>query len=339
MIEHLKSWLPVDAVISNGRPGIEWLDMTGVALTEPFFHQTVARVKKERVSSPPLITDFDELIRLEKVSDSLPPSGFIFHSSRCGSTLVANSCRALEGALVVAEPPVLDKLISRFFTDTDEAGTKELFYSMLLKCAMSALGQRRLGNERHYFIKFAAASILQFHRIRRIWPNVPALFLYRDPVEVIFSNLQNIPEWMTIESNPQTSAAIVDVTEKDLTSLSPEEFCARALGRFYSAAASAQDENSLLCNYDKLSADTLLRLIEFFGVPISPNEADRIRQNASLYSKDYSRTFRTDADLKRANASERVKELAKQWALLPYQHLVKLEEQRNTSSSRRAQST
>src|SRR5215475_15776445 len=157
MIEHLKSWLPVDAVISNGRPGIEWLDMTGVALTEPFFHQTVARVKKERVFSPPLITDFDELIRVEKVSDSLPLSGFIFHSSRCGSTLVANSCRALEGALVVAEAPVLDKLISRFFTDTDEAGTKDLFYSVLLKCAVSALGQRRLGNERYYFIKFAAA--------------------------------------------------------------------------------------------------------------------------------------------------------------------------------------
>ncbi len=336
MIEHLKSWLPVDAVISNGRPGIEWLDMTGVTLTEPFFHQTVARVRKERVSSLPRITDFDELIRLEKVSDSLSPSGFIFHSSRCGSTLVANSCRALEGALVVAEPPVLDKLISRFFTDRDEDGTKELFYSVLLKCAVSALGQRRLGNERHYFIKFATASILQFHRIRRIWPTVPALFLYRDPVEVIVSNLQNIPEWMTIESNPKTSAAIVDVSEEDLTSLCPEEFCARALGRFYSAAASAQDENSLLCNYDKLSADTLLRLMRFFRVPISQEEADRIRQDASLYSKDSSRTFRTDSDVKRANASERVTELAKQWALLPYQHLVRLEAHRNTSSSRRA---
>ena len=337
MIEHLKSWLPVDAVISNGRPGIEWLDMTGVALTEPFFHQSAARVREERTSSP-LITDFDELIRLEKVSDSLAPSGFIFHSSRCGSTLVANSCRALKGALVVAEPPVVDKLISRFFTDTDEDGTKELFYSVLLKCAVSALGQRRLGNERYYFIKFAAASILQFRRVRRVWPTVPALFLYRDPVEVIVSNLQNIPEWMTIESNPKASAAIVGVSEKDLTSLSPEEFCARALGRFY-AAASAQDENSLLCNYDKLSADTLLRLIEFFRVPISAEEAETIRQNASLYSKDPSQTFRADGDLKRASASERVTELAKQWALLPYQRLVRLEAQTDASSCRKAQST
>ena len=338
MIEYLKSWLPVDAVIKDGHPGIEWLDMSGVALTEPFFHQTVARVRKETASSLPLITDFDELIRLEKVSDSLPPSGFIFHSSRCGSTLVTNSCRALEGALVVAEPPVLDKLISRFFTDTDGTGAKELLYSVLLKCAVSALGQRRFGNERHYFIKFAVASVLQFHRIRRIWPTVPALFLYRDPIEVIVSNMQNIPEWMTIESNPKTSAAIVGVTEEDLTSLSPEEFCARALGRFYAAAASAQDENSLLCNYDKLSAETLLRLIEFFRVHITQEEADSIRQSASLYSKDPSRTFRADGDLKRAEASERVKELAKQWALLPYQHLIRLEEQRNASSSRMAQS-
>lgn len=330
-INHVKSWLPVDAVINEGRPGIEWLDMSGVAFTEPFFHQTVARVRRERGLSLPLITDFDELIRLEKISDSLPPSGFIFHSSRCGSTLVANSCRALEGALVVAEAPVLDKLISRFFTDTDEAGTKELLYSVLLKCAVSALGQRRFGNERHYFIKFAAASILQFRRIRRIWPTVPALFLYRDPVEVIVSNLLNTPEWMSIESNPTTSAAIVGVSEEDLASLSPEEFCARALGRFYSAAASAQDENSLLCNYDKLSADTLLQLMKFFRVSITREESDRIRQNASMYSKDFSRTFRADGDLKRANASERVREMAKQWALLPYQDLLRLEEQRTAS--------
>ena len=305
--------------------------MSRVDLAEPFFDQTVARVRKESAAAP-LITDLDELIRLEKVSDSLQPSGFIFHSSRCGSTLVANASRSLRDSLVVSEAPVLDKLISRFFTDTDEAGTKEVLYSVFLRGAVSALGQRRFGTERHYFIKFAPTSILQFARIRRIWPGVPAIFLYRDPVEAMVSNLQNIPDWMTIQSNPEASAAVVGVSQSDLASLSPGELCARALGRFYSAAAAEMDEDTLLCNHSELSPETLLRLIRFFRVTVSAEEAETINQQASLYSKDPLRqtAFSDDAHSKRANASIYIKEMAEKWAMPAYQQLVELQQLRTT---------
>lgn len=315
------SKLPVDAVVEQGRPAIEWLDMTGVTLTEPFFHQTVARVKETRNS---VLSDLNELIRFEKGTDSLAPSGFIFHTSRCGSTLLANACRMLSGSLVVAEAPVVDKLISRFFTDTDDE-KKELLYSVLLRCAVSALGQRRFGKERHYFIKFAVASILQFSRIRRIWPTVPVVFLYRDPVETMVSNLRNVPEWMTIDSNPATSAAIAGVKEEDLRAVSSDEFCARALGRFYDAVAASRDDNSLLCNYNELSAEKLLRLINFFGVSATEEESEKIRASTQVYSKDPARTFQRDGDLKKANAPERVKQLAERWAMPPYQRLVELQ--------------
>jgi hypothetical protein len=325
-IEQLRSWLPVDAMVWQGRPALEWVNMSGVVLAEPFFDQTVARVRKDPGSGLPLITSLDELVRLEKVSDSLPPSGFIFHSSRCGSTLVANAVRALRNSLVVAEAPVLDKLISRLFTDTDEVGTKELIYSAFLRGAISALGQRRFGTERHYFVKFAPTSILQFARIRRIWPRVPALFLYRDPIEVMVSNLQNVPDWMKIESNPKVSAAVLGVNQSDLVSLSPAEFCARALGRFYSAAVE-MGENTLLCNHNELSPETLLRLIRFFVGSVSDDEADAIKLQASLYSKDRFRqtAFSDDAHSKRAKASAYMQEMVDQWAMPAYLRLVELQ--------------
>jgi hypothetical protein len=332
-IEQLRSWLPADAIVWQGRPSIEWLDMSGITLDEPFFHQSAARVKRDRARTPPIITGLHELIRFEKISNGLQPSGFIFHSSRCGSTLVANAARALRDSLVIAEAPVLDKLVSRFFTDTDEAGTKELLYSVFLRSAVSALGQRRFGSERHYFIKFSASSILQFTRIRRIWPRVPVIFVYRDPIEVMVSNLQNVPQWMTIESNPTVSAAVVGVTQSQLVSLSPEELCARALGRFYSAAAAGMDENSLLCNHNELSPETLLRLIKFFGVSISVDEEQAIFRQAGLYSKDPLRqkAFSNDTDSKRSSASNDVKEQAEKWAIPAYQQLVHLHQSRTTS--------
>ncbi|MGH9967409.1 MAG: hypothetical protein ACREBG_06200 [Pyrinomonadaceae bacterium] len=332
-IEQLKSWLPVDAIVRNGRPGIEWMDMSGVVLAEPFFSETVDRVRKEKVGTRALVTDFAALIRLEKISDSLQPSGFIFHSSRSGSTLVANACRALRDALVVAEAPAIDKLISRFFTDTDADGTKELFYSVFLRGAVSALGQRRLGNERHYFVKFASTSTLQFARIRRVWPTVPAVFLFRDPIEVMVSNMRSLPQWMVIESNPATAAAIIGVSLEEVMLISPEEFCARALGGYYAAVEAIADEHTLLINYDQLTPNALLQVVRFFGVSPSAEEIDAIIETCRPYSKDPTRTqvFRPDGAAKRADASDLTKEMVEKWALPSYRRLTKLQMHRTAA--------
>ncbi len=323
-VKRLRSWLPVDAIVRNGRPGIEWLDMSGIVFEEPFFNQTVERIRRTRVRAERVVSDLDALIQLEKISDSLAPSGFIFHSSRCGSTLVVNACKELKGSLVIAEAPAVDKLISRFFTDVDADGTKGLLYSIFVRGAISALGQRRFGNERLYFVKFACTSTLQFARIRRIWPKVPAVFLYRDPVEVMVSNLATVPEWMVIESNPATAAAIIGVSQSELERISREEFCARALGRYYSAAETIADERTLLLNHDELTPEVLLRLVKFFGVAPSTDETEAIGQTARLYSKDPARssTFQDDRDSKRTKASAYIREMAEVWAMPSYRRLT-----------------
>ncbi|HEX6650149.1 MAG TPA: hypothetical protein VF075_11430, partial [Pyrinomonadaceae bacterium] len=79
----LKHWLPVDAVVVDGRPGLWWMDMSEVNLSEPFFQQTVERAKSENGNRPERFTEFDVLLQLEKTFDSVAPTGFIFHSSRC----------------------------------------------------------------------------------------------------------------------------------------------------------------------------------------------------------------------------------------------------------------
>src|SRR5215470_16817888 len=148
-------WMPVDAVVVNGRPGLAWMDMTDARLTEPFFQQTVNRLRAEHPEREERFTEFDALVQLEKTFDSVAPTGFIFHSSRCGSTLLSNACGAITDAIVLSEPPAVDKLIARFITDADEQGTKEKLYSIFLRGVVKALAQRRTGRERYLFIKFA----------------------------------------------------------------------------------------------------------------------------------------------------------------------------------------
>ena len=110
--EQLKWWFPVDAVIDGGRPAVEWMDMRDVTFNEPFFHETIERVKGKRCSES-VVTDLDFLLQMEKICDNVEPAGLSFHTSRCGSTLLANACRALRGSIVISEAPVLDKLASR----------------------------------------------------------------------------------------------------------------------------------------------------------------------------------------------------------------------------------
>src|SRR5215203_3952872 len=140
------------------------MDMSDLNLTEPFFQQTIERATLE--TREELFTEFDVLLQPESLLDTVPPTGFIFHSSRCGSTLVANACRAVAGSIVISEANAIDKLIARFVTDTGDV--KESVYSVFLRGVVHALGQRRSGGEQHLFVKFACCGFSQIDRIRRI---------------------------------------------------------------------------------------------------------------------------------------------------------------------------
>ena len=318
--DELRSYFPVDAVIREGKPQIEWVRMADTRFREPFFHQTVERA---RAASPSVFTDLDMLLQVATTVPALSPSGFIFHTSRCGSTLVANACRALDSTRVIAEAAVIDKLISRLFTDAETGSTKEIVYLSLMRAATESLA-RDLEAGSRYFVKFACTSILQIKALRRTWPNVPFLILFRDPIEVTVSNVRNRPEWMSVDSNPAAAAAIIGVDVKQLSAMTDEEFCARALGRYYAAAHTvAGDRSTRLVDYSELTIKKLLEILGSFGVTPSTHERAAIEGSLLWYSKDPTRSFRPDSNDKLAAASGFVIEAVEKWALPRYEQLIR----------------
>lgn len=320
--EELRGWLPVDAFVEGGRPLLRWLNMEGVRLAEPFFEQTVERVRRERPGGEEWLTDFDALVQLEKTADAPRPDGFIFHSSRCGSTLVANACRALDGAVVVSEAAPVDKLVWQYLPG--DGGALRLLRRVFLRAAVGLLGRPRFPDERRLFVKFSCCSVLRLSFVRSIWQDVPWVFVYRDPVEVMVSNLRNPPEWMGFESQPALAAAVSGAGEAEAVRMGREEFCARALGRFYDAAADEAGAGALLVGYEELSAAKLDEVVRFFGVTPTADESGRIDQTSGLYAKDAvpARRFEPDGEEKRAAASARVREAAGRWAAGPYRRLL-----------------
>ena len=296
------------------------MEMPDVSLDEPFFQQTVDRAKTKNRGE--LFTEFDVLLQLEKVLESVPPTGFIFHSSRCGSTLVANACRAIANSIVLSEANAIDKLIARFFTDANEGGVKESLYSIFLRGVVHALGQRRSGNEQHLFIKFACTSFAQIERITRIWPHVPWLFLYRDPVETIVSNANHQPSWL-LDDDWRVLASITGVSTNEVAAMSLEERCARSIGSFYSRAVALANDKSMLLNYNQLSVPVISSVLEFFNVSPSPQELEAIARTRGIYSKEVSgtRTFIADTYAKQKLASDLVRKVTEAWSNEAYQRL------------------
>ena len=208
-------------------------------------------------------------------------------------------------------------------TDVDNNSTKELLYSIFLRATVAAVGQRRTGNNRHLFIKFACCSVSQIERIRRIWPKVPWVFNYRDPVETIVSNMQNLPTWLQDEDH-RVLAAIVNASNVEVAGMSKEELCARSIAAFYTTAHRVANDRALLLNYDQLSPAEVANMLEFFGVSPTAAEMETIASQSRIYSKAMpaaARAFVADAKVKQSLATDLIREMAQRWANEPYQLL------------------
>lgn len=321
--------MPVDAVVVNGRPGLTWMNLSDVELKEPFFQQTIDRVREQEPWRGDLFTEFDALLQLDRDLPRVQPSGFIFHSSRCGSTLLANACRALDDSIVLSEANVIDKLVARFITDAADDPVKGSLYSVLLRAVVNAIvnAQSSHTDKPRVFVKFAACSVSQIERIRRIWPDVPWVFNYRDPVETIVSNMTSVPPWL-VDEDHRILAHITGTTPAAIAEMSLEELCARSIGSFYAAAHSLANHNSMLLNYTQLSVPALTSVLEFFQVRPTPEELERITSGSRIYSKEAAgaREFVPDAEAKQKSASDRVRQCAQEFAIGPYQALERKRE-------------
>lgn len=312
-------WMPVDAVVVDGRPGLLWMQMSDVSFSEPFFQQTVDRVRTEHPGRTERFTEFDALLQLDQVLRRVRPAGFIFHSSRCGSTLLANACRCINDSVVLSEANAIDKLVARFITDANDP-VRESLYSVLLRAVVNALAQRESGEQR-VFIKFSCCSVSQLERIGRIWPRVPWVFLYRDPIETIVSNVSNPPAWL-LDEDRRILAHITGTTPAQVAEMPLEELCARSIGSFFSTAHTLANDNSMLLNYRQLSLSVLCDVLRFFGLRPTAAEMETVTSRSRLYSKNAEdRPFVSDAETKRQNASEFVRDAAERWANKPYLQL------------------
>ena len=214
----LTNWTPVALHLDAPTPSIEWGDFGSLRFTEPFFDDTVARWAA--ADPPPRVvrTGLEALAVLDQ-APSLDPNGFVFHLSRCGSTLLTRLLQQLPGCVVVSEPAMINQVLQ-----ADAAIIDEETRVRLLRLLIRAFGRVRLGDERHYVLKLSSWNVRKLDVFRNAFPKTPLLWLQRKPAEVITSLLAREPEWRKELRVPEFASARFDMTADEAATPSRQSF-------------------------------------------------------------------------------------------------------------------
>lgn len=317
-ISQLFGWTPTKIWFSQNQPVLEWCHLGCASFTEPFFDQTVERCFRERPDILRQRTSIEALEKLQAISPGLAPTGFIFHLSRCGSTLISQMLAALPQNLMIAEAGPINAILSTQFFNSSITDVQRLSW---LRGIVSALGQQQRGQQQHYLIKFTSWNVLNLPLIQKAFPNVPWIFVYRDPVEVMVSLFKNPPGWMENLTNLQFVAGFLGLDTGEVSLMSAEEYCARVLARFCGSALQHQDTNTLMLNYRQLPDAVCSRVLDFFQVAYSPDDLNCMQRVLLYDAKNPSKQFTGDSMGKQQVASALIRQMVKQWVGDLYEQL------------------
>lgn len=172
------NWLPYRYQTKYQR--VHWLVPVGNA-TEPFHDEYILRCRQQLLNQ--IIQPCSSLaaaVRQGTTLVDLQPSGFIFHLSRCGSTLVSGCLSELDSTSVFSESPLLTELLLDNQLPLQEQ-------QIALRALINLQGAAFPGRP-HMIVKWNAWDIFRWDLIHSVYPHVPVIFLVRNPVEILASH-------------------------------------------------------------------------------------------------------------------------------------------------------
>jgi gluconate kinase len=301
----LEGWVPIRVDWRSSPPEVDWCHLGAERFIDPFFDQTIGR----RLQEPFCLlfrhrTPIDALIDRAAHHPGLRPAGFIFHMSRCGSTLIAQMLAAQEKSVVISEADPIDSVLrAPGFCDDQRVEW--------LRGMIAALGQPRRGDETHLVVKFDSWNTLDLPLIRLAFPGVPWVFVYRNPVEVLVSQIKQRAAYMIpgrLGVGPADPASVLEALTK------PEEHCAQILASFCRAAVEQHRRDpGLLLNYSELPGAVETKLLDAFGIAAPAEDVARMRAATQFDAKNAYVPFEDDTVSKERAATELIRQIADRW--------------------------
>jgi hypothetical protein len=283
-----RHWIPY--TYDGRKEEVRWCLPQGRAV-QPFYDEYISHCRQHFVSA--LVSprsSLDSLLQYATRFAQFPdPAGFIFHLSRCGSTLVSGCFAEMEHCSVLSESPLLtDILLARHLSRDDKKA--------LLRLCLHLQGRPSV-DQSHVIVKWNAWDIFYWDLLREIWPQVPVLLLTRDPVEILASHSKSTGRHM---SGDPALGHVHPVLGGNAAKASPLDFRVQVLRELMAEMLRVSAESGVfLLDYAELDEAALVKIGPLFDICLSPHQRMELRQRLTLNSKSPMVMFQSDGAQKR----------------------------------------
>lgn len=312
----LQGWLPIRMPFRQAEIMVDWAFFGKQKFTEPFFRDTVSVALRLPFNQAfRRETTADEMVAWTEKNISITPTAFIFHASRCGSTLIGQMLATLPSHIVMSEPPMLDTILRAKYYLPELTEAKQIAYVRALVLAMA---EARNG-ESQFVIKVDAWDIFELPLLRKAFPDTPWIFLYRDPLEIAVSQLRQRGAYLV---PGVLGLSQLTMSQDEALAMSEEEYIARMLGMMLQQAALMLSQfGGTAVHYQQLPVAMWTTLRSMFGVTDHADSVTTLQRAAAWDAKNPFMEFVHDSGSKQREASSKLRGYIEQWAAPPYQLL------------------
>jgi len=290
-----RGWLPARVVPTGDAPAFDWAWFGPEPIRDPFFDESIlrfasrplSRMLRTRTTMNALIAGTDP--------DTPPPTGFVHHLSRCGSTLIAQAFAAVTDTVVLSEAEPLDAVVRWAMG----SGAPIDLQVAALRAIVAALGRDRSGSMRRVVFKLDSWHVTALPLFKAAFPHVPWVFVYRNPVEVLVSQHR--------QRGIHTVAGLLPTYIVDIPGaegMDADEYAARVLKHMGEAVLQYWHlGGGMLIDYAELPEAILTRIAPHFDVVPDAAQRDAMAAVATRSAKVPGERFVPDSAAKRAAAT------------------------------------
>lgn len=268
---------------------IYFADIGDAPFLEWKYIYTIQRLAEQGEITRFFSTDLELLDDEPPVDDGMNPDGLIFHVSRCGSTLFCKALARLPSNLIINQGGPLQSGFWTALTDHWRRGLELDDRSVArFRRLVRLMARRRRAEYARCFVKFISWNTVYAEFVRAAFPDTPALYLYRDPGEVIAIVLQETTAALHARGTPLADV-LTGLPGEETANMGDVEFLAHCYARYFKVVAERADELRLSpVNYRELRQRELLADVLDRGLDWRPEQdaLEQMRAQFSYYSKD-----------------------------------------------------
>ncbi len=285
----LTGWLPHRLEPGGGRIDCHWRFIGATRFTAPFFEETIQQCLSlpENSLGPAQITGLNAISTYATEISALDPTAFIFHVSRCGSTLVSQLLGEDPAIVSLSEVPLFDQILRACFQSAF-AGAVDA--AALLPAAIRIHGQRRTASERALFVKLDSWHVGFYDELRSLYPTTPFILLYRHPDAVLRSHKKK-PGMHAVPG--LVEPALFGWRAEEIIELSAADYLTRVLEFYYDhfLQIARADADSLLVSYETGMLEVVESVARFTGTPLSADHRARMKSRVGFDAKNPAEIF------------------------------------------------